>query len=168
MGPTSGQAGAWATGLSQEVVGTIEHGLSMVPRVARRMQSMNRPGGRSQIAGGQPDQATRILGFVAELIADMYACSYDEAMLRVVVGLADYDAEDAQDERHESFADRVIEVYGHIDPEEIDQLRSDGFQDRQIADIVSVVALTMFACSHIFGLDIESESSPHGSFAFAG
>ncbi|MAY75345.1 MAG: peroxidase [Phycisphaerae bacterium] len=158
-----------ASGPTKEMFDALQKGLGMVPNMARVMG--NSPATlRSWLqfnsALGGAELAAPIREQIALLTAEINGCSYclsAHTALGKMAGLApneidaarDGESADPRTQAALTFARRVLESRGGVDASEVERVRSAGFSDREVAEIVAAVALNLFTNIFNRAFDVE-------------
>lgn len=137
----------WGSWFSDEVFESLVQSMNEVPAVARLLQELAEWEGSwawSRYSIRQLGQAYRMIQIAAQLISEQDGLEVQDSM-RVVSGcLAGFKAQSDRVGVGSPFVRCVIDVCGTFDQSEVDQLRSRGFADQQIAEIAGAVALKLF------------------------
>lgn len=158
-----------ATGHAKEHLVSLQKGLGMVPNMAGAMA--NSPAllaswvqFNSALGGGElsPQIRERIALFTAETNECAYCLSAHTALGKMA-GLDADEIELARDGGATepdalaaiTFAKRVLETRGGVEPSDIDRVRIAGFSDAQIAEIIGSVALNLLTNMFNRAFDIE-------------
>ena len=137
----------WESWFGDSVFDSLVQSMNEVPAVARLLQELADLEGslawsRSSIR--QLGQAYRMIQLAAQLLAEQNGYETSEAM-RIVSGcLAGFEARSDRGAIGSPFVRCVIDVCGTFDQAEVEQLRSRGFGDQEIAEIAGAVALKLF------------------------
>jgi uncharacterized peroxidase-related enzyme len=147
-----------ATGSAKDLLGAAQERMGMTPNILKIMA--NSPaalqaylGFSSALAGGSlsADLRERIALAVSEKNGAKYCLSAHGAIGRTV-GLSGQDITDsrlgtAPDRRVDAalcFATKLVVDRGEVDDEDVERLRSAGYDDGEIAEIVANVALNLY------------------------
>lgn len=149
---------AEATGKSKAMLEAVERKLGMVPNMARAMAA--NPAvleGYLAFSGalGGGRLGARLGELIALAVAEANACAYCLSAHTAIGGLLKVPAGElhaARDARSPvartgaalAFARRVVESRGHVTDADLAAVRGAGFDDGEIAEIVSVAALNTF------------------------
>lgn len=147
-----------AAGRTKELLDTVQHKLGLVPNMARAMA--NSPAaldGYLQLSGAlaKGTLSTRIREQIALAVAEANGCDYCLAAHTAVAKAAGLTAEQTRDARRASlvdprtaaivrFARRLIDVRGQVSEADLAAVRSAGWDDGTIAEVIANVALNVF------------------------
>lgn len=147
-----------ATGSVKEIFGALNKGLGLVPNMTRAMANspavlqafaqFNSAMGASKLPGALREQ-------IAVLTAESNACAYclsAHSALGKLAGLSpaqldaarNADASDPKTKAALVFAQSILDARGSVSDSDVRAVRSAGYTDGQIAEIVAVVALNIF------------------------
>ena len=160
-----------ATGSNKDIFAALQKGLGMVPNMAKVMA--NSPAVlqswvhfNSSMGGGKLSAAIREQ--IALLTAESNACTYCLSAHSVLGKMAGLNQAQIDGARHREssdprsfaalkFAQAVIDTRGGIGESDIKAVRSAGFSDAEIAEIVGAVALNFFTnfFNRAFDVDVD-------------
>ena len=167
--PTVDPAGA--TGKTKQIFNTLERTLGAVPNLMRTLanspaalnayMSFNAALGEAKLSAALREQ-------LALTVANANACDYclsAHSALGKLAGLAanelllaqNADASDPKAAAALRFAAAVVGQRGHVPASEVSNLRSAGYTDGEIAEIVAVIAINIFTnyFNRIAGTEID-------------
>jgi uncharacterized peroxidase-related enzyme len=162
---------AGATGKTKQIFDGMQKNLGTVPNLIRVLA--NSPAALNAyvsfdgaLAQGTLSAKTREQ--IAIAVANANSCDYclsAHTVLGKLAGLGESEllsaqdaaAEDAQTAAALRFAVKVVRDRGHLPASEVDALRSAGYTDGEVAEIVAAVAINIFTnyFNHIAGTDID-------------
>jgi len=160
-----------ATGTNKDIFAALQKGLGMVPNMTRVMA--NSPAVLQSFAQfngamGTATLSAKIREQIALLTAESNACSYclsAHSALGKMVGLNQAQIDSARHQESSDprtfaalkFAQAVIDHRGGIGQSDIQAVRTAGFSDAEIAEIVAAVALNFFTnfFNRAFDVDID-------------
>jgi uncharacterized peroxidase-related enzyme len=147
-----------ATGRARELLDTVEHKLGLVPNMARAMA--NSPAaldGYLQLGAAlaKGTLSARVREQIALAVAEANGCDYCLAAHTALARAAGLTAEQARDARRAApvdprtaavvrFARRLIDVRGRVSAADLAAVRSAGWDDGAIAEVIANVALHVF------------------------
>ncbi|MCA9275610.1 MAG: hypothetical protein KDA29_06255 [Phycisphaerales bacterium] len=137
----------WESWFSDSVLDSLVQSMNEVPAVARLLQELADLEGSwawSRYSIRQLGQAYRMLQLAAQLLSEQDGIETQDAMRAVSGCLAGFGARSDRDGVGSPFVRCVIDVCGTFEQSEVDQLRSRGFGDQEIAEIAGAVALKLF------------------------
>ena len=161
---------------TQELLGAVKKNMGMVPNMISTMaqsptvvQAYLRF--NQTLAGGSLSAALR--QGISLAVSEANQCRYclsAHSFLGSKVGLSELDVLDARhgtasdDKTHAglAFARKIIEDRGHVNDEDVEEVRRAGYTDGEIAEIVANVALTTFTnyFNNIAGTEIDFPVAP--------
>ena len=170
-----------ATGQTKQLLDGLNEKLGMVPNLARTLA--NSPAAlKGYLAFGEALEGAALPAKLREQIAltvsEANGCGYCVAAHCAIgksVGLSDSELTDARqstspDSKVDAalhFARQLVEKRGWVDDDQLDRVRRVGYGDREIAEIVAVVAWKIFAnyFNHVALTDVDFPDVPEISAA---
>ncbi len=149
---------AGAAGKTKELFNAIEQRLGRIPNMARLMA--NSPAIFGAYLGFNEAFQTAALSeelrvLIAVVVAEANGCDYGLSVANALGRLAGLSADDLTAARRAEandaktatalrFAARMVQERGHLPASEVDALRSAGFTDGEVVEIIAAVALNIF------------------------
>ena len=141
-----------------------EHGLDDGP-IARRRPSVPRGATKALAGGSLPDALRQQISLTVSEANQCDYCVSAHSFYGSKAGLSESDLLDARhgmasDEKTNAalaFARKIVEDRGHVNDEDVEEVRRAGYTDGEIAEIVANVGMTTFTnyFNHVAGTEVD-------------